>query len=103
MTHAVREILERIQALSDEERLLLEEQLARSAEASGKARAHQSEPIPACGLGPAELRKLPRQQRQAFLAEAAAIAEQDYRSDKDLTGFEAFSEEEMDDDEANSR
>lgn len=47
-----------------------------------------------------ELRKLPRAQRQAVLAAAAALAEEDYRSDKELTGFEAFSEEESDDDDA---
>lgn len=44
-----------------------------------------------------ELRRLPRDQRQAILAAAAEIAEQDYRDDKDLTGFDAFSEE-LDDD-----
>jgi hypothetical protein len=52
---------------------------------------------------PGELRRMPREQRQAILAAAAALAEQDYRSDKDLTGFEAFSEEELDDDESDSR
>jgi hypothetical protein len=57
---------------------------------------------PVC-LTPGELRKMPREQRQATLAAAAAIAEQDYRSDKDLTGFEAFSEEDLDDDESDSR
>jgi hypothetical protein len=45
---------------------------------------------------------MPREQRQAILAAAAAIAEEDYRSDLELTGFEAFSEEEMDDDEPDS-
>lgn len=44
-----------------------------------------------------ELRKLPRAQRQVVLAAAAEMAEQDYRDDKDLTGFDAFSEE-LDDD-----
>src|SRR5947209_4835525 len=56
----------------------------------------------AARLTPAELRRMPREQRQAILAAAAKLAEQDYRSDKELTGFEAFSEEERDDDEANS-
>ena len=46
-----------------------------------------------------ELRRLPRDQRQAILAAAAQMAEQDYRDDKDLTGFDAFSEE-LDDDSA---
>ena len=50
-------------------------------------------------LSPAELRELPREKRQAILAAAAELAEEDYRSDKELTGFDAFSEEELDDDE----
>ncbi len=52
---------------------------------------------------PGELRRMPREQRQAILAAAAAIAEEDYRSDKELTGFAAFGEEELDDDESDSR
>jgi hypothetical protein len=60
-------------------------------------------PAEAIRLTPGELRKMPREQRQAILAAAAEMAEQDYRSDKELTGFEAFSEEELDDDEADSR
>jgi len=43
---------------------------------------------------PSELRKMPREQRQAILAAAAEMAEEDYRSDRELTGFEAFSEKE---------
>jgi len=58
------------------------------------------ESAPAASLTPAELRRMPREQRQAILAAAAEKAEQDYRSDKELTGFEAFSEEELDDDES---
>ena len=58
--------------------------------------------VPAAHPTPGELRRMPREQRQAILATAAALAEQDYRSDKDLTGFEAFSEEERDDDESDS-
>src|SRR5438105_15134018 len=49
--------------------------------------------VSAGGLTPAELRKMPREQRQAILAAAAEMAEQDYHSDKELTDFEAFSEE----------
>lgn len=45
-------------------------------------------------ISPSELRKMPRQQRQAILAAAAEMAEQDYRSDRELTRFDAFSEEE---------
>jgi hypothetical protein len=38
-------------------------------------------------LTPGELRRMPREQRQGILAAAAEMAEQDYRSDKELTGF----------------
>lgn len=38
----------------------------------------------------AELRKLPTSERDAILEAAAAMAEQDYRHDPDLTAFEAF-------------
>jgi hypothetical protein len=60
-------------------------------------------PARATCLTPAELRRMPREQRQAILAAAAELAEEDYRSDKELTGFEAFSEEELDDNESDSR
>ena len=50
-----------------------------------------------------ELRKMPRAERQAVLATAAALAEEDYRNDKELTGFDAFIEEELDGDESDSR
>ena len=49
---------------------------------------------------PGELRMMPREERQAVLAAAAALAEEDYRNDKQLTGFDAFDEEEIDDDES---
>jgi hypothetical protein len=60
-------------------------------------------PAPAGRLTPAELRRMPREQRQVILAAAAEMAEHEYRSDKELTGFEAFSEEEPNDDESDSR
>ena len=63
----------------------------------------EGEPVAATRFTPGELRRMPREQRQAILAAAAEMAEQDYRSDKELTGFEAFSEEEFDDDESDSR
>jgi hypothetical protein len=50
-------------------------------------------------ITPGELRKLPREERQTILATAAQLAEQYYRDDKELTGFDAFSEEEFDADE----
>lgn len=60
-------------------------------------------PVTAARFTPGELRRMPREQRQAILAAAAELAEQDYHSDTELTGFEAFSEEERDDDESDSR
>jgi hypothetical protein len=42
----------------------------------------------------AALRTMPREQRQAILLAAAELAEEDYRLDKELTGFDAFSDEE---------
>jgi hypothetical protein len=59
--------------------------------------------VPPARLTPAELRRMPREQRQVILAAAAEMAEHDYRSDRELTGFEAFSEEERNDDESDSR
>ena len=43
------------------------------------------------------LRKLPREQRDAILAAAAREAEQEYLRNRELTGFEAFSEEDLND------
>lgn len=60
-------------------------------------------PDPATLLTPAELRRMPREQRQAVLAAAAEMAEEDYRTDRELTGFEAFSEEELNDDESDAK
>ena len=60
-------------------------------------------PAPAARLTPAELRRMPREQRQAVLAAAAEMAEEDYRTDRELTGFEAFSEEERSDDESDAK
>jgi hypothetical protein len=54
----------------------------------------------AVGSSPSELRKMSREQRQAILAAAAEMAEDDYHSDKELTSFDAFSEEERNDDES---
>lgn len=46
---------------------------------------------------PTELLKLPREQRDAVLSASAALAEELYRTDINLSGFDAFSEE-LDDD-----
>ena len=59
-------------------------------------------PVKASRPTPTELRKMPREQRQVILAAAAEMAEDDYNSDKELTGFEAFSEEERNNDESDS-
>jgi hypothetical protein len=43
----------------------------------------------------AELRKLPASQRDAILEEAAALAEELYRTNPELTDFEAFGEDDL--------
>jgi hypothetical protein len=42
---------------------------------------------------PVELRKLPRQVQERILAASAELAEEEYRTNRDLTDFEAFAEE----------
>jgi len=43
----------------------------------------------------AELRKLPPDQRDAILAEAARLAEAEYRQNPELTAFEAFGKDDL--------
>ncbi len=43
----------------------------------------------------AELRKLPPEQRDAIMEAAAALAEEDYRNDRQLTAFEAFGKDDL--------
>jgi hypothetical protein len=43
----------------------------------------------------AELRRMPAEQRDAILEAAAAAAEEIYRSQPELTDFEAFGEEDL--------
>jgi hypothetical protein len=43
----------------------------------------------------AELRKMPREEVEAILEAQAALAEQEYRNDPQLTDFEAFGEEDL--------
>ena len=47
----------------------------------------------------AELRKLPADERTAILMNQAALAEDLYRRDRQLTDFEAFGEEDLRGDE----
>ena len=42
-----------------------------------------------------ELLRMPIEERNRIMAEAAARAEKDYRSDPDLTGFEAYGEHDI--------
>jgi hypothetical protein len=42
---------------------------------------------------PVELRRLPRQVQERILAASAELAEEEYRTNNDLTDFEAFAEE----------
>jgi hypothetical protein len=51
----------------------------------------------------AQLRRLPPQQRDAILAEAAAAAEQDYRDDSALTDFNAFDKDDLHGDSADAQ
>ena len=46
--------------------------------------------VPAQSLSAREIRKLPVDQRDAILQAAAALAESEYRTNRDLTAFEAF-------------
>ncbi|HEY3787798.1 MAG TPA: hypothetical protein VGL71_03040 [Urbifossiella sp.] len=46
-------------------------------------------------LSASELRLLPAEERDAILAEAAALAEEYYLHDADLTDFNAYGEEEL--------
>jgi acyl-CoA reductase-like NAD-dependent aldehyde dehydrogenase len=43
----------------------------------------------------AELRKLPVEQRNAILEAAAALAEAEYRTNSELTAFEAFGKDDL--------
>lgn len=42
-----------------------------------------------------ELRRLPKEQRDAILEAAAALAEAEYRSNAELTAFEAFGKDDL--------
>ena len=44
---------------------------------------------------PSELRSLPREERDAIMEAAAALAEDDYRNDPALTAFEAFGKDDL--------
>jgi acyl-CoA reductase-like NAD-dependent aldehyde dehydrogenase len=43
----------------------------------------------------AELRTLPPEQRDAILEAAAALAEEEYRTNHDLTAFEAYGKDDL--------
>jgi|GEM_PF-2698702 acyl-CoA reductase-like NAD-dependent aldehyde dehydrogenase len=43
----------------------------------------------------AELRNLPPEQRDAILEAAAALAEEEYRTNRDLTAFEAYGKDDL--------
>jgi hypothetical protein len=46
-------------------------------------------------LSAAEVMKLPKRERARILAEAAILAEKEYRADPALTDFDAFGDEEF--------
>ena len=49
-----------------------------------------------------EMRKLSPAERDVILEEAAKLAENDYRNDKELTAFEAFGEKDLHVDSSNT-
>jgi Zn-dependent peptidase ImmA (M78 family)/transcriptional regulator with XRE-family HTH domain len=80
----------------------------------GVISAHRAEQIiPGCTqkmampaperLSAAEIRKLPREQRDAILSAAAQMAEAEYATNRDLTSFEAYGEDDLYDGYAKSR
>ncbi len=50
-----------------------------------------------------ELRKLPAEQRDAILEAAAAAAESEYRTNTELTAFEAFGKDDLYGDSADTK
>lgn len=50
----------------------------------------------------AELRKLPAEERDAILENAARLAEVEYRKNPELTAFEAFGKEDLYGDSSNT-
>jgi hypothetical protein len=54
-------------------------------------------------LSPRELRRLPPAERDAILAAAAARAEAEYRTNCDLTAFEAFGTDDLHGESANTQ
>lgn len=50
----------------------------------------------------AELRKLPAAERDAILRAAAERAEHDYRTDRELTAFDAFGKDDLHGDSASA-
>jgi hypothetical protein len=50
----------------------------------------------------AELRALPPEKRDAILEAAAALAEKEYRTNRDLTAFEAYGKDDLYGDSANA-
>ena len=42
-----------------------------------------------------QIRRLPADEREVILQTAAALAEQEYRTNRELTAFEAFGEKDM--------
>ncbi|HVS35608.1 MAG TPA: hypothetical protein VMS17_08500 [Gemmataceae bacterium] len=49
-----------------------------------------------------ELRKLPPEERNAILEAAAALAEEEYRNNPELTAFEAFGKDDLYGESANT-
>jgi predicted RNase H-like HicB family nuclease len=81
------------------------EELLRNAQAAitawlgrdlGPLETSPEEPLTAwLELSPTEIRKLPRERKDAIFEAAAAAAEHEYRTNPELTDFEAFGEEDL--------
>ncbi len=60
-------------------------------------------PAPVRRWTASELRKLPTEQRDAILEAAAAAAEREYRTNAELTAFEAFGKDDLYGDSADTK
>jgi hypothetical protein len=63
----------------------------------------ESVAIPTKKWTAAELRKLPPAERGAIMEAAAALAENEYRNNPELTAFEAFGKDDLHGDSANAQ
>jgi hypothetical protein len=63
----------------------------------------QTKPVPGATWTAAQLLQLPREQRDAIIAEQAARAAIDYSTDPELTGFDAYGADDLHVDSADTQ